>query len=307
MPATGFTVAAAQYAPSYMDSSASAEKAVSIIADAGAKGADLVAFGESWLSGYPHFLHYPFDNALKWEMRTAYLMSAIDVPGPETEALCGAAREAGCAVVMGALERETRTGGTFYCTLVFIDGDGTLLGTHRKLVATDAERTAWSGGDAAGLHPYDMGFARVSGLMCWEHKMLLPTYVIASQGTDVHVASWPGGPGTQHAVLSRAAAMQLSTFVVDVGGVSVPDAYPRGWGARMEVEQGESRIFGPDGSALTEPVEGEALLLATTDAVESTFWRSMADVGGHYGRPDVFQVTVRRGRPTNPPLAAPDR
>jgi aliphatic nitrilase len=36
--------------------------------------------------------------------------------------------------------------GTLYNTVVFIGSDGALLGTHRKLVPTWAEKLTWAGG-----------------------------------------------------------------------------------------------------------------------------------------------------------------
>ena len=51
-----FRVAIAQFAPVYLDKAASLVLALQIIQDAKKRGAELVAFGETWLPGYPAWL-----------------------------------------------------------------------------------------------------------------------------------------------------------------------------------------------------------------------------------------------------------
>ncbi|MCA9821546.1 MAG: carbon-nitrogen hydrolase family protein, partial [Dehalococcoidia bacterium] len=53
-----FTLAAVQAAPVYMDRDASIDKACTLIDEAGAKGADLAVFGETWVPGYVSFARF---------------------------------------------------------------------------------------------------------------------------------------------------------------------------------------------------------------------------------------------------------
>ena len=76
------------------------------------------------------------------------------------------------AVVMGVSERR-KGGRTCYNATVAYDKDGTLLGVHRKILPTYAERYVWGRGDGSGLIAWDTSSARIGSLICWEHTMNL--------------------------------------------------------------------------------------------------------------------------------------
>jgi nitrilase len=146
-----FKLAAIQAAPIYFDREASTKKACALIKEAGAKGATIAAFGESWLPGYPFFV-FAQTQALTYKALAEYIATAVEIPSATTDKLCAAAKSAGLDVVIGIVERDRTTQGTVYCTLLFIGRDGQILGRHRKLKPTFVERAAWGDGDAQGLH-----------------------------------------------------------------------------------------------------------------------------------------------------------
>ena len=69
-----FTLAAIQASPVYLDREASTEKACQLIEEAAQKGADLAAFSETWLPGYPFFYPYPINSSLWNQAVAAYLV-----------------------------------------------------------------------------------------------------------------------------------------------------------------------------------------------------------------------------------------
>ena len=285
-----FKMAAVQADPVYFDREASTEKACHLIQEAGARGATLAAFGESWLPGYPFFV---------WGSPTAgmaaeYLANAVEIPSATTDRVCEAARQASIDVVIGVAERDTQTQGTVYCTLIFIGSDGTILGRHRKLKPTSKERTAWGEGDGSSLTVYDRPYARISGLNCWEHNMVLPGYVLMSQGTQIHIAAWPGGSATRHLFLSRAFASQAASYVIDVGANLSPDRVSEAYKDLATSDPGESHIIDPRGEVIAGPAEGETILIADGSTEHIFTAKSGCDVAGHYSRPDVFQLRVNR-------------
>ena len=133
---------AAVQAPSLGSVEQATDRAVELIAESASMGAELVAFSETWLPGYPYFVFGGYFENLGHG--AAYLEQSIVVPGPESDRICAAARDAQCDVVMGVVEREPDSGGSVYATLLFIGADGELLGRHRKLKPTGPERWMWS-------------------------------------------------------------------------------------------------------------------------------------------------------------------
>ena len=295
-----FRLAAIQSASVCFDPDASTEKACRLISEAAGKGADLVAFGETWLTSYPFFVTSE-PSELSWEAGGLYLASAIEIPGPETERICQAAKSADVDVAIGVAERDPHSHGTVYCTLLFVAREGYILGRHRKLKPTFGERKMWGDGDAIGLTVYDRPYGRLSGLNCWEHKMMLPGYTLIAGGTQIHVATWPYGErrtpkgylwSKQH-LLSRAFAAQAAAYVICVGTLRLASDVPTRFRELLHAESnGDSIIIDPRGEIVAGPLEGEGILVAdgSMDVIRAA--KVVCDIGGHYARPDIFELSV---------------
>jgi nitrilase len=183
MPESTVKVAAIQAAPVLLDLDASLRKAAELIETAAANGARLLVFPEAFLPGPPVWIDevLPGEDAV-WYLRL--LEQSVVVPGPVTDRLGKAARDAGVHLVIGVNERELH-GGTVYNTILYFDPDGRLLGKHRKLVPTHAERLVWGMGDGSDLQVHDTAAGRVGGLICWENFMPLARFTLYSQGVDI--------------------------------------------------------------------------------------------------------------------------
>lgn len=280
--------------PVFLDPAASTDKACKLIDEAGRAGVHLAAFGETWLSGYPTFVlaQTPFADS---PLPARYLASAIEVPGPETDQLCAAAKQAGVDVVIGVSERDQRTNGTVYCTLVFIGSDGVVLGKHRKLKPTHPERMAWGEGDGSSLVTYEREYGRLSGLNCWEHVMMLPGYALVGQGTQFHVATWPVGGGlSKSLILARAFAVQAACYVISVGGHYPLEMYDENIRDRVVPMEGPCHIIDPDGGVVASVEDGEGMAIADADPERIRAAKVHRDIAGHYSRPDVLQLRVNR-------------
>src|SRR5216683_3731194 len=297
-------VAIAQSAPVYLDKRASLAKALDLIQQAAKTGARLVAFGETWLPGYPAWLDVCAGAAL-WENTSAKDIFAklrnnsITVPGEEVNALSEAARDLKIAVVIGASERVNAGpgNGTLYNSLLTISEDGQLRNHHRKLVPTYTERLVWGNGDGRGLEAVSTSAGRIGGLICWEHWMPLARMAMHNSGEHIHVAVWPT-VHELHQLASRHYAFEGRCFVMTVGlmmpASDLPHELTAGFtlpaGSRRWVENGGSAIIGPDSRYVLDPVfDREELLVADLDLGEIDRGMMTLDVTGHYARPDIFR------------------
>src|SRR3970282_1312752 len=94
-------VAVVQASPVFMDKQKTIEKACELIKEAGRNKAELVAFSEAFISGYPAYYTVGYEtNPHEW---TDYMIALQDnslvIPSDDTEILGQAAREAGAHVV----------------------------------------------------------------------------------------------------------------------------------------------------------------------------------------------------------------
>ncbi len=298
-------VAISQHAPVYLDLSASLDKAADIIKEAAAQKCELLAFGETWLSGYPVWLDYAPQAALWDHVPTKELYAlmhenSIVVPGPELSILQQLARENEMAICMGINEKVSAGPGhgTLYNAIITINNQGELVNHHRKLMPTFTEKMVYGLGDAKGLQVSDMGEWHMGSLVCWEHWMPLSRQVLHNLGEQIHVALWPR-VHEMHQIASRHYAFEGRCYVLAVGQVTSSSQLP----ASMKIPgikdgelllNGGSAIIGPDGFYVQEPVfNKEQLLVATLDLSRIREEQMTLDVSGHYSRPDVFEFKVR--------------
>jgi nitrilase len=119
------------------------------------------------------------------DMFLTYFASAIEVPGGETEQLAEACRVARVFAVIGVIER---CGGTLYCTALFIDPIRGVVGKHRKLMPTGAERLIWGFGDGSTLTAIESPVGRVGTVICWENYMPMLRMAMYSKGVQLYCA-----------------------------------------------------------------------------------------------------------------------
>jgi len=290
--------AVVQAAPVAFDCEGTLERAARLVAEATAAGAQLVVFPEAFVSGYPKGADFGArvgswtPEGREWFRR--YHASAIDVPGPATERLGEIARERGVFLVIGVIERA---GGTLYCTALFIDPVGTLLGKHRKLMPTAMERLIWGFGDGSTLPVIDTPLGRIGAVICWENYMPQLRLAMYGRGIQLYCAPTVDDRETWLPTM-RHIALEGRCFVLSANQFARRSDYPADYPiAPTDPDTvligGGSCIVDPAGRVLAGPArDGEAILTADLDLDEIARGTFDLDVVGHYARPDVFRLTV---------------
>jgi aliphatic nitrilase len=300
-----FTAAAVQAAPVYLDAAATVDKAVALIHEAAGNGAALVAFPEVFVPGYPYWnwTMNPVDGS-PWYERL--YRSAIDVPGPHVETLCAAAAATGCTVVIGVNERGRHSLGVLYNSVLVIGPDGTLLGVHRKLVPTWAEKLTWTNGDGSSLRVHQTPVGPLGVLACGENTNTLARFALLAQGELVHVANYislpvaPADYDMSEAIAIRTAAhcfegklfslVSCSTITEEMIEIAAGDNAVVAERMRRK-RSALSGVFGPDGRPLVDPlVDEEGIVYAEIDLGRCIQPKQMHDIVGHYQRFDVFSL-----------------
>lgn len=299
-------VAIIQRPPVLLDRRATLQRAVESTAEAAEAGASLIVFPESYIPGYPSWVWRTAagrDGALMGELHAKLLENAVDVDAGDLSPLLEAARRHRVTVVCGLDENvRAQGGGTLYNTVVTIGPDGTVLNRHRKLMPTNPERMVHGCGDGAGLQVVDTPAGRVGALICWENYMPLARYALYAQGIQVYVAptydcgdSWLG-------TLSHI-AREGRCWVLGAGTALRADDLPDGLPGRDTlfpdpqewINPGDSVVVDPQGKVVAGPMRREAgVLYAEIDLAAVAAARRTLDVVGHYARPDIFELNVRR-------------
>ena len=301
-----FKAAAVQASPIFLNVDATIDKAISIIKEASGNGASLVAFPEVFIAGYPYWnwIMTPVQGS-KWYEKL--YVNSITVPGPEVDCICEAAKETNTHIVIGVNERG-QSFGELYNTNLIIDNEGNLVGKHRKLVPTWAEKLTWTGGDGSSLKVYNTEIGPIGTLACGENTNTLARFALLAQGELIHIANYislpvaPPDYDMAEAIKIRAAAhsfegklftiVSCSTItkeIIDIMREDVPNAEE----LLTRKNSAFSGIIGPNGAVIGEPlIDEEGIVYADIDLSKCIQPKQMHDILGHYNRFDIFDLRV---------------
>ena len=306
-------VAAVQAASVFLDREGSTEKACRLIHEAGKNGARVIGFPEGFIPAHPvWYHHHAASGAIANQLAVELFKNSVEIPGPEIDALCDAARAANAYVVIGVCEKLPQTMGSMFNTQVYIGPDGRLIRKHQKIMPTVGERLVHMGGYGDTFGAFASEFGPMSGLICGENSNPLAIFALIAEGTRIHVMSWPnhfptsGDPlRNRVAIDSQAFAQMSKAFVISACGtvdermIEMLAASPEGEKFLRDAKCcGGSLIVDPLSRIVAGPMGAEeGIIYAECNLDLAIQMKLRHDFAGHYNRPDIFRLHVNRAAP----------
>ena len=301
-----FKAATVQTSPFFLNVEKTIDKAISFVKEAANNGAKLIAFPEVFVAGYPYWnwIMTPVQGS-KWYEEL--YKNSVDVTGPAIKRLCLAAKDNDIQIVIGINERG-KSYGEIYNTNLIIDNKGIIIGKHRKLVPTWAEKLTWSSGDGSSLKVYNTDIGPIGTLACGENTNTLARFTLLSQGELIHIANYislpvaPPDYNMAEAIKIRAAAhsfegklftiVSCSTISKEIMKFLKPDV-PNVEELLERKNSAFSGFIGPNGATIGEPlIDDEGMIYADIDLAKCIQPKQMHDILGHYNRFDIFDLRV---------------
>lgn len=294
-------LAVVQAAPVMFDKTACIEKALKLINECTANGAELIVFPELFIPGYPYGMTFGFrvgsrnaDGRKDWK---AYHDNSILANGPEMQQLIEKAKEQGIYLSIGYSERDAVTG-TLYNSNMMIAPDGTAM-NHRKLKPTGSERVVWGDADRDYFPVMETPWGPMGNLICWESYMPLARVALYQKGISLYISpNTNDNPEWQDTI--RHIAIEGHCYFINCDMFFTRADYPKTASAGEEIAKlpeiacrGGSCVVDPFGHVVSDTIwDQEGIIYAELDMQKVPASKMEHDVCGHYARPDVLKLQV---------------
>ena len=299
-------IAIVQSPPVFMNFKRTISQSCESIRDAKKNAADIVMFPEAYVPGYPDWmwrLRPGTDHSDSVQLHRLLVENSVNLSSNGLAALLEAAKENDITVAVGFSEinaESSRT--TILNSYAIIGPNGKLLNVHRKLVPTSGERMVWGRGDASGLNVVETEAGRIGGLICWENYMPLPRYTLYTQGVELYLApTWDFGDTWISTLkhIAKESGCWVAGCATAIQANDIPDSLPGRDKMYADSEEwlndGDAVLIRPSGEIAAGPLSREkGILYAEYDLNEVIEGRRSLDVAGHYSRPELFELTVKK-------------
>ena len=299
-------MAIVQAPPVFLNLTQTIEKTCDYINEAAKNGAHLVMFPEAYIPGYPSWVWRlkPGGDMGKFkDLHHVLFENSINLAKNSLAKIQETAKKCNVTVAIGFHEiNGEASGATLYNSYAIIGPDGNILNVHRKLIPTNPERMVWGWGDASGLNVVNTPAGKIGTLLCWENYMPLSRYALYAQGVEVYLApTWDCGEswlGTLRHI-AREGGCWVAGCSTAIQCKDIPDSVPHKAEVFPEPEDwlsnGDAVLFQPFGGAVAGPMTKEkGILYSEYDLGAVIDGKRSLDIGGHYSRPDIFELTVNK-------------
>ena len=212
--------------------------------------------------------------------------------------LAKAAKDAHAYVSIGFSERDINTG-TLYNSNIFFSPEGEIVGVHRKLKPTGAERVVWGDANKGYFPIVDTPWGNMGSLICWESYMPLARVALYEKGVTLYISPNTNDNKEWQATIQHI-ALEGHCYFINSDMYFTKDMYPKDLHCQEEIDKlpdivcrGGSCIVDPYGHYVTEPVwDKEEIIYADLEMQKVPMSRMELDTCGHYAREDVLELIV---------------
>lgn len=294
-------IAVVQAEPVMFDKDACMKKAMSLIEECAANGAELIVFPELFIPGYPFGMNFGFATGCRsqkgredWKQ---YHDNSILADGEEMQTLIKAAKDNNVYLSMGYSERDA-VNGTLYNSNMMISPDGTAL-NHRKLKPTGSERVVWGDANKDYFPVMQTPWGPMGNLICWESYMPLARVALYEKGISIYISpNTNDNPEWQDTI--RHIAIEGHCYFINCDMLIRKESYPKSLNEYEKIEKlpdmvckGGSCVIDPYGHLVSDCIwDEEGIIYAKLDMQKVPSSKMEHDVCGHYARNDVLKLVV---------------
>jgi len=286
--------------PVFFDKEQTLQKVEKRVKEHAQSGSKLIVFPESFIPGYPRGMNFGTTVGKRTDagrrFYAEYYKNSVDIEAGDLNSLEKISKAQDVYLVIGITEKVAQNG-SLYCSMVYISPKSGMLGVHRKIKPTGAERVIWAEGTGDSLVTFDTKIGRLGGLICWENYMPEARMAMYRKGVQIYIA--PTADARDHWITTmKHIALEGRCFVLGCNQYFTKSMIPQRFLDQLADQpevmcRGGSIIISPMGEVLADPLFDEAgILTANIDLEQINQSKMDFDVNGHYARPDIFDFEV---------------
>lgn len=177
--------------PVFFDKEQTLQKAVELVKTHAQNGSRLIVFPESFIPGYPRGMNFGTTVGNRTDagrrFYAEYYKNSVDIEAGDLNSLEKISKAQDVYLVIGITEKVAQNG-SLYCAMVYISPKSGVLGVHRKIKPTGAERVIWAEGTGKSLVTFNTKIGRLGGLICWENYMPEARMAMYRKGVQIYIA-----------------------------------------------------------------------------------------------------------------------
>jgi len=289
-----------QDSPVFFDKEKTIDKLEELVIKYAKASSDLIVFPESFIPGYPRGFTFGTSVGRRTpagrKLYAEYYRNSLDIHSKDFKRLEEVSKSQNVYLVIGATERKSENG-SLYCSMLYISPTSGLLGVHRKIKPTGAERLIWAEAGGESLVTFDTRIGKLGGLICWENYMPLARMSMYRKGVEIYIAPTADARKNWISTMQHI-ALEGRCFVLGCNQYFSKSMLPDPYQPLVKNEpdilcRGGSVIVSPLGEILAGPLfDTNGIVISELNLDEVIESKLDFDNNGHYTRDDIFQLHI---------------